>query len=192
MIKKIALAATVAATALTATPAMAAAPTASATATVRLYSALTLKATQASMDFGAVVRESTYTGGSAIVLDASTGSVDCSASALLVCSGATKASAFTINGDNGANVEIKVSGTDYNKTTNVLKLKNGTFELPLTLSVSGLTGIATTTDLDDYSIGTNGSDQAFKMGGSLVIPANSPTAPNGTYSGSYTLTANYL
>lgn len=192
MIKKLALAGSVAAVAL-ATPAFAAPytpPSADGTATVRLYDAITL--TQVSdVDFGVVIRDAAYAGGSTISLD-SVGATDCATVVGLTCTGATSEGEFTIKGDNGSDMSVALSSADFDPVTRVLTLHNGTDNLALTLNFSGMNQ-----DVDTAGDGTNnfsltgtGADQTIKVYGDLAVK-DSASATNGVYQSTYTLTADY-
>jgi len=192
IIKKLAMAGSVAAFAL-ATPAFAApytAPSATGTATVRLYDAITLdKVTD--VDFGVVIRDAAYAGGSSITMDA-TGVTDCASVVGLSCTGATSPGEFTLKGDNGSAMTVTVSSTDYDPVTNVLTLHNGSDSLALTLSFAGMNQV-----LDGSGNGTTafdvtgtGANQTLSVYGSLQIK-DSASAANGVYTTSYDLTADY-
>jgi hypothetical protein len=186
--KTLAAACSVAALALTAAPAAAApydAPEAAATATVRLYSAIEIEQVE-DLDFGTVIRDSGYTGGSNVAMVAA-GTVDCAAVAGLTCTGATSAAAFTIKGDDGSDMSVTFSAVGYNAVTNVMPLLFGTYSVPLTLQFAGMVqdpGLAT------FSVDGTGAETDIGVYGSLGIP-DSVTAPNGVYSSTFTLTADY-
>ena len=193
IIKKLAMAGSVAAFAL-ATPAFAApytAPSATGTATVRLYDAITLdKVTD--VDFGVVIRDAAYAGGSSIAMDA-TGATDCATVVGLSCTGATSAGEFTLKGDNGSAMTVSVSSADFDPVTSVLTLHNGSDSLALTLSFGGMTQNTDPVSGDgtnDFSVTGTGANQTLSVYGDLEIKASADAA-NGVYTSSYNLTADY-
>lgn len=192
MIKKLAMAGT-AAFAFAATPALAAvytAPSVSGTATVRLYDAITFdKVTD--LDFGVVIRDAAYAGGTSVTM-AADGSTDCSTVLGVSCTGSPTAAEFTLKGDSGSDISISMASADFDPVTKVMQLRNGTNSLDLTLAWTGMTQ-----DLDGLGAGTNnfsltgtGADQTIALHGALAIK-DSTGAPNGVYTSSFSLTADY-
>lgn len=193
MIKKLAFAGAVAALGFAASPALAdpyTAPSADATATVRLFDAISFdKVTD--IDFGVVIRDSTYTGGTSITMDAA-GATNCTSVLGLSCTGATSAGEFTLKGDTGSEVSISMSSADFDPVTKVMSLRNGADSLALSLVWTGMTQ-----DLDVSAAGTNnfsltgtGANQTISLYGDLAVKG-STDAPNGVYEASFSLTADY-
>lgn len=193
MIKTLATAASVAALALAA-PAVAAPytpPSQTGTATVRLYDAITLDKVD-DIDFGVVIREATYAGGSSIAL-AADDSTDCASVAGLSCTGSPTAGEFTIRGDNGSDMSVTLGSADFDPVTKVLTLRNGTDSLNLTLDWSGMTQDSdplTSDGLNTFSLTGTGSAQTISLYGDLEVKAAADAA-NGVYANTFTLTADY-
>ena len=187
---KLAAACAVVALASTAAPAIAApytAPSVEGTATVRLYDAIELlKVTD--IDFGTVIRDASYAGGSSIAM-AADGSTDCASVLGMSCTGATSAGAFTIRGDSGSDMSVRLDSTDYNPVTNELTLNNAgnSASVVLNLSFAGMTQDA---GLNTFSVSGTGSATDITLYGSLDVP-DSASAPNGVYSSTFDLTADY-
>lgn len=138
IIKKLAMAGSVAAVAL-ATPAFAAPytpPSANGTATVRLYDAIALNKVD-DIDFGTIIRDATFSG-SATVSMAADSSTNCAVVANVSCTGAKSAGHFTIQGDSGSAMTVSLTSATYNPVTNVLQLANGGNSVDLALGVSGM------------------------------------------------------
>lgn len=194
IIKKLALAGTAAALGF-ATPAIAApytAPTASGTATVRLYDAIALLKV-ADIDFGTVIRDPTWTTGN-IVMD-SAGATNCAIVAGVSCTGTTSAGHFTIKGDSGSDMSVSLAATagSFNPLTQTLTLANGASGVDLALSVSGMTqniDPVTGNGLSSYSVTGTGAATDIKLYGSLAV-GDSTVNPNGVYSATFVLTADY-
>lgn len=187
---KLAAACAVVALASAATPALAApytAPSVEGKATVRLYDAIELlKVTD--IDFGTVIRDGSYTGGSSIAM-AANGSTNCASVLGMSCTGATSAGAFTIRGDSGSDMSVSMSSANYNPVTNVLKLNNAgnTASVNLNLVFAGMNQDA---GLNTFSVTGTGSATDITLYGSLDVP-DSASAPNGVYSSVFDLTADY-
>lgn len=193
MIKKLALAGSVAAIALASTPAMAAAyvaPSVNGTATVRLYDAITFDKVS-DVDFGVVIRDSTYAGGTSISMG-STGATNCASVLGVSCTGSPTAGAFTIKGSSGSDMSVSLGSSDFDPATGLMYLRNGANNLELTLAWAGMTQ-----DLDSGGLGTpnfsltgTGSNQTINLYGDLAIK-DSANAPNGVYQAIFSLTADY-
>lgn len=192
MIKKFAMAGSVAAVAL-ATPAFAepyVAPSQTGSATVRLYTAIDFQKVS-DIDFGVVIRETGYAGGSSVSL-ASDSSVACTAVGLS-CTGATSAGEFTITGDNGSDMSVTLASADFDPVTKVLTLRNGTDSLDLTLAWSGMSQDSdpdTGDSVNTFSLTGTGAEQTISLYGDLEVKAAADAA-NGVYSNTFTLTADY-
>ena len=187
---KLAVACTVAALATTATPALAAPytpPSVNSEATVRLYDAIELLKVS-DIDFGTVIRDASYAGGSSIAMDA-TGATDCASVTGMSCTGVTTAGAFTIQGDSGSDMSVTFGSANFNAATNVLTLNNAgnTASVDLTLQFAGMVQDA---GLNTFSVTGSGSADPLTIYGSLAVP-DSTTAPNGVYSSTFSLTADY-
>lgn len=190
MIKKLALAGTVAAS-LAATPAVAApytAPSAAGTATVRLYDAITLTKTD-DLDFGVVI-DSGYAGGQSITMDAA-GATDCSTVSGLSCTGSPTAAGFTIKGDSGALMSVSLTSADFDPSTGKLSLRNGANSLQLALAWSGMAqDFVLGNPTSNFSLTGTGANQTINLYGALAVK-DSTGAPNGVYQSLFNLTADY-
>ena len=114
IIKKLAIAGSVAGLALASTPALAAAyvaPSVNGTATVRLYDAITLDKVS-DIDFGVVIRDSTYAGGTSVSMNAA-GATNCASVSGVSCTGSPTAGTFTIKGDSGSDMSVSLSSADW-------------------------------------------------------------------------------
>lgn len=193
IIKKLALAGSVAAIALASTPALAGtyvAPSVTSKATVRLYDAITLdKVTD--IDFGVVIRDSAYTGGTSVAMDG-TGATNCASVSGVSCTGSPTAGEFTIKGDLGSDMSVSLSSADFNPASGVMYLRNGSNNLELSLDWSGMSQDLTTlgAGTNNFSVTGSGSAQTIKLFGDLAIK-DSAGAPNGVYSAVFSLTADY-
>lgn len=188
IIKKLALAGSVAAVAIAA-PVQAAPylpPTANGKATVRLYSAITLT-NQSNIDFGTVIRDPLSAGQVDI---SSTGVITCNSTGV-TCTGAASEGYFTIKGDASSNMSVTISGADYDAANNRLTLKKGTDAVELALQYAGMTqDMVGTTPQASFSLTGTGAATDIKLFGSLTFAAPE-VDPNGLYEGFFTLTADY-
>lgn len=148
--------------ALIATPAAAAQVTAA--ASVNVVKPVSLTKLQ-DLDFGTLTYAS-FTGTRNIVLSRA-GALTCAAD--IVCSGATRAARFNVQGTNRLTVLISVTGGT---------LSNGTDSIPFTPDAP-----ASVTLTNSGSPGLN-----FDVGGSIAV---NPDLVGGTYSGTMTVTADY-
>lgn len=146
-------------------PAEAQAASVNATVNAKFLKTLTLTAKQG-FDFGTVLLPGS---GSAVTLSVSrTGVVTCPAP--LVCSGTPKQAIFNVSGSNKQAVRI---------TAPAITMTNGSGgSLTFTPDVQ-----ATVTLTNSGNPGTD-----FGMGGSVIL---TPTTPDGSYSGTITITADY-
>lgn len=117
------------------------------------------------LDFGTLTFNS-FTGTRTIVLSRA-GALTCAAN--IVCSGATKAARFNVQGTNRLTVLISVTGGT---------LSNGTDSIPFTADAP-----SSVTMINSGQPGLN-----FDVGGSIAV---NPDLVGGTYSGTMTVTANY-
>ncbi|MEO6432754.1 MAG: DUF4402 domain-containing protein [Sphingomicrobium sp.] len=189
IIKKLALACSVAAIGFAA-PAQAdpyTAPSANGTATVRLFSAIDLQKVQ-DIDFGTIIRSS---GASGSVFMSSVGAIDCTAVVGVTCTGAPTEGHFTINGDSGSAMSVTVSGATFDATDNTLLLSNGTETVSLALEYAGMTqDVLLGVNQSTFGVTGAGSDTDIKLFGTLTF-GDSTVAPNGVYTASFNLTADY-
>lgn len=194
MIKKLAMAASVAAVAVAA-PAMAdpyTAPSVAGTATVRLYDAISLLKVQ-DIDFGTVIRDSAFASGTRTITMSSAGATDCGVVADLSCTGTVTEGHFTIKGDNGSDMSVTLASGTYDPVTGIMQLANGTDSVDLDLGVSGMTqdvDSVTGDGLNSFSVTGTGSATDIKLYGALTI-GDSSAAANGVYVANFTLTADY-
>lgn len=193
IIKKLAIAGSVAGLALASTPALAAAyvaPSVNGTATVRLYDAITLDKVS-DIDFGVVIRDSTYAGGTSVSMNAA-GATNCASVSGVSCTGSPTAGTFTIKGDSGSDMSVSLSSADFNPVSGLMYLRNGTDNLELTLAWSGMSQDLTSggAGTNNFSLTGSGANQTISLFGDLAIK-DSAGAPNGVYSSVFSLTADY-
>jgi len=154
---------------LTSTQAVAVSPATQATATARIFKPLTISFVQ-NLDFGKIVLTgSSFTG--EVVSISQAGIVTCGSApgSLLTCSGPTQAASYRLVGTN--NAIVTVSCPPFNLT--------GPAILAFTPNAPGT-----------VNLGTTGSTTgvAFSVGGSITLAS---TTPDGTYSGTFNVTADY-
>lgn len=177
LFKKAALAATVASFAFAA-PAFAQSATevdADGTATVKIYTPLTLTATSgdSTIDFGILVAGGATRAAAASFAMSTDGADTVSCAAAWLCSGTTKAANFSVAGTDGASVHV---------------------DLPLSVTLTNTAStdtvsIAPVTDFVDPAnvvLGALATD--FLVAGTLSVPANTP---DGVYVGDFNITADY-
>jgi hypothetical protein len=169
------LAATVAALALTATPAMAAttgtpvSPDKQATATARVVKPLTLTHVQ-DLDLGTIVLSGAGTWSGATVGIDHDGVFSCTDSNV-TCSGATTDAQYKVTGTNNQTVTVNADPV-------TLTNANDGSTLTMTVDNPGT--------LDLSNSGTSGL--TFGLGGSITVASNTS---DGTYSGTFDVTVNY-
>ncbi|MBV9527534.1 DUF4402 domain-containing protein [Sphingomonas sp.] len=170
------LAATVAALALTATPAMAVTgptivqPDSQAKATARIVKPLTLTWVR-DLDLGTIVLSGANSWSGAVVGIDKAGVFSCTDSNV-TCSGTTKNAEYNITGTNNQVVTVtapNVTLTDQNDTTKTLTLA---VDAPKTVTLA--------------NSGTNPTP--LDIGGSVTVASNTP---DGTYTGTFAVTVNY-
>lgn len=175
-IRNTSLAATVAALAVTATPALAAtgptivSPDKQATATARVVKPLTLTWVR-DLDLGTIVLSGAGAWSGATVSIDQAGAFSCTDSNV-TCSGATQNAEYNITGTNNQVVTVTapdVTLTDQNDSTKTLTLAVNAPQT-VTLASSG----SNPTPLD--------------IGGSITVASNTP---DGTYQGTFAVTVNY-
>jgi hypothetical protein len=163
------LAATVAAVALTATPALAVGPTKNATATARVVKPLTLTWVR-DLDLGTIVLSGAGAWSGAVVGIDKTGAWSCS-NANVTCSNPHQTAQYKVTGTNGQDVKITAG------------------DVTLTEPVSGSTLTLTTDNPGTINLGNSGaSGYTFDLGGSITVASNTP---DGTYTGTFNVTVDY-
>lgn len=169
MTRFIARTVTLASLLLAASPAAAVSPATQATATAKIYRALTISSVQ-NLDFGVIVLTGANFSGEVVSIG-QTGTLSCGSSpgVLLTCSGTSQAAQYKLVGTNNALVSISAPG--FNLTG------------PGTLA---FTPNAPTT----VNLGANGTTTGltFSVGGSVTLAS---TTPDGVYTGTFRVTANY-
>jgi hypothetical protein len=167
---KILVAATVAALALTATPALAVGPNQNSTATAKIVKPLTLTWVQ-DLDLGTIVLSGTGTWAATNIAITSAGVFTCG-NANVTCSGATKPAQYKVTGTNNQRVFI----TAPNVT--LINQNDNTKTLQLAVDNPGF--------VDLGNSGTPGVN--FGLGGSIAV---SSATTDGTYAGTFNVTVNY-
>lgn len=161
--------ATVAAVALTATPALAVGPNQNATATARIVKPLTLTWVR-DLDLGTIVLSGVapWTGAT-ISLPMGATAVTCT-NTNVTCSGAVQTAQYKVTGTN--NQTVQVSAPNFNLTGPGGATLAFTVDGPGTVSLgnSGATGVT------------------FDVGGSVTVDS---TTADGTYAGTFNVTVNY-
>jgi Mat/Ecp fimbriae major subunit len=162
-------AATAALLAIAATPADAVSPATQATATARIFKPLTISRVQ-DLDFGTIVL--TGTGFTNEVLSISqTGTLTCGSNpgVLLTCTGANQPAKYKLIGTNNATVTISSPGFNLTGPSTLAFTPNApaTVNLGSTGSTTGVT---------------------FAIGGSITLAS---TTPEGVYTGTFIVTADY-
>ena len=168
--RKFLMAATAAAIALGATPALAVGPNQNATGTAKIVKPLTLTWVQ-DLDLGTIIMSGTGTWAATNIGITSAGVFTCGNSNV-TCSGATKQAQYKVTGTNNQRVFItapNVTLTNQNDNTKTLVL---------TVDNPGF--------VDLGNSGTPGVN--FGLGGSIAV---SSTTTDGTYSGTFNVTVNY-
>jgi hypothetical protein len=161
--------ATVAAVALTATPALAVGPNQNATATARIVKPLTLTWVR-DLDLGTIVLSGAAPwSGAAVTLPRGGTAVTCT-NTNVTCSGAVQTAQYKVTGTN--NQTVQVSAPNFNLTG------PGGATLPFTVDGPGT-----------ISLGNSGATGVtFDLGGSVTVDS---TTADGTYSGTFNVTVNY-
>lgn len=167
------LAATAAAVALTATPALAVGPAQNATGAARIVKPLTL-AWQQDLDLGTIILNSgTWSGATVSIAPDGTFNCDGGASTKVTCTNATKQAQYKVTGTN--NQDVKITAPDVTLTG-----PSGT--LLMTVSRPG-------SPVGTINLGNSGNaGYVFGLGGSISL--NSTTA-DGTYTGTFNVTVDY-
>lgn len=168
MKKIISGAAALAFTALVMAPAQAATPATQATATAKIYRPLTISFVQ-NLDFGTVVLSGAGTWSGEVVSIDQTGALTCGGGVNLTCSGSPQAAKYHLVGTNNAVVTISSPGFNLTGPGTLAFTPNA----PATVNL-GASGNSTGMD--------------FGVGGSITLAS---TTPDGVYSGTFNVTANY-
>lgn len=158
-----------AALAFTSAPAQAASPSTQATATARVYRPLTISFVQ-NLDLGTIVLSGAGTWSGEVVSMSQAGAVTCGSAGNLTCSGSPQPAKYHLVGTNNAVVTVTSPGFNLSSGTNTLAF---TPNAPATVSL-GSAGATTGVD--------------FGIGGSITLASSTP---DGVYSGTFNVTANY-
>lgn len=175
MNKLLATAGAIALVALGSTPAAAVSPTTQATATAKIYKPLQISFVQ-NLDFGTIVLAgSSFTGETVTMSPA--GTVTCgTTSGDLTCSGAPQPAKYHLIGSNNAAVTVTSPGFNLNDGAG----HNLAFVTTFTTPVTSTTG--------SVNLGSTGAVD-FSLGGTISGLSN--TTPDGVYSGTFAVTADY-
>ena len=169
MKKFLATAVVTAAMVLVSTPAAAVSPATQATATAKIFKPLTISSVQ-NLDFGVIVLTGASFSGEIVSINQA-GALTCGSNpgVLLTCSGAAQTAQYKLVGTNNATVTISSPG--FNLT--------GPGTLAFTPSAPAT-----------VSLGAAGSTTGvtFSIGGSITLAS---TTPDGVYSGTFAVTADY-
>ena len=170
MKKLISGAAALALTALVTAPAQAVTPATQATASAKIYRPLTISFVQ-NLDFGTIVLSGAGAWSGEVVSIDQAGALTCGGGANLTCSGAPQAAKYHLVGTN--NAVVTVSSPGFNLTGPGASTLAFTPNAPATVNL-GAAGSSTGVD--------------FGVGGSITLAS---TTPDGLYSGTFNVTANY-
>jgi hypothetical protein len=156
---------------LAASPAAAVSPVTQATANAKIFKPLTISKVQ-NLDFGVIVLTGASFAGEVVSISQA-GAVTCGSNpgVLLTCSGAPQAAKYHLVGTNNAAVTVTSPG--FNLTG------------PGTLAFTPTPNTPTTVNLGAAG-STTGVD--FSIGGSITLAS---TTPDGVYSGTFAVTADY-
>jgi Mat/Ecp fimbriae major subunit len=154
---------------LASSPAAAVSPATQATANAKIYKPLTISKVQ-NLDFGVIVLTGASFAGEVVSISQA-GAVTCGSSpgVLLTCSGAPQAAKYHLVGTNNATVTVSSPGFNLTGPGTLAFSPNA----PATVNL-GATG------------STAGVD--FSIGGSITLAS---TTPDGVYSGTFAVTADY-
>jgi hypothetical protein len=169
MMKSIAAATALLGSMLVASPAGAVSPATQATANAKIYKPLTIAKVQ-NLDFGVIVLTGASFAGEVVSISQA-GAVTCGSSpgVLLTCSGAPQAAKYHLVGTNNATVTVSSPGFNLTGPGTLAFTPNA----PATVNLGG-TGSTTGVD--------------FSIGGSITLAS---TTPDGVYSGTFAVTADY-
>jgi Mat/Ecp fimbriae major subunit len=168
MKKILATAGAIAVLALTSASAQAASPSADASATAKIYRPLVITKT-ADLDFGVIVIAGAAFPAEAVTVDTA-GGVTCGGGTNLTCSGSPTAAQFHLVGSD--NADVTVSSPSFSLSGPAV----------LTVTPSSLTQVV--------NLGGSGSSTGVDvdLGGSINVAS---TTPEGVYTGTWTVTADY-
>ena len=168
MNKFLATAGAIAVLALTSTPAVAASPSAQANATAKIYKPLTISKAQ-DLDFGTIVLVGAAFANEVVTVPTS-GPIVCGGGTNVTCSGTPTAAKFHLVGSN--NAAVTVNSPAFNLTG------------PATLSVTP------TSLTQSVNLGATGNTTGIDvlLGGSITLASSTP---DGVYTGTWTVTADY-
>jgi len=154
--------------ALLSTPAAAVSPATQASATAKIFRPLTISLVQ-NLDFGTVVLGTGSWAGEVVSLSQA-GAVTCGGGTNLTCSGTPQAAKYQVLGTSNSTVTITCPG---------FNLSNGAATLAFTPNSPAT-----------VNLGPAGPVQGvtFAIGGSITL---SSTTPDGIYTGTFAVTANY-
>ena len=167
MIKSIAYASAVAALVAAATPAAAVSPASQATANAKIYKPLTISKVQ-NLDFGVIVLGAGAWAGEVVSISQA-GVLTCGGGSNVTCSGAPQVAKYHLVGTNNATVTVSSPGFNLTGPGTLAFTPNA----PATVNL-GATGSTTGVD--------------FSIGGSITLAS---TTPDGVYSGTFAVTADY-
>lgn len=162
-------AAAIAMLALASTPAGAVSPASQATANAKIYKPLTISKVQ-NLDFGVIVLGPGSWSGEVVNLSQA-GTLTCGGGTNLTCSGSTQVAKYHLVGTNNANVTVTCPGFNLTGPGTLAFTCNP--NAPATVNL-GATGSTTGVD--------------FSIGGSITLAS---TTPDGVYSGTFAVTADY-
>ena len=167
MIKSIAYASAVAALVAAASPAAAVSPASQATANAKIYKPLTISKVQ-NLDFGVIVLGAGAWAGEVVSISQA-GVLTCGGGTNVTCSGAPQVAKYHLVGTNNATVTVSSPGFNLTGPGTLAFTPNA----PATVNL-GATGSTTGVD--------------FSIGGSITLAS---TTPDGVYSGTFAVTADY-
>ena len=167
MNKTIAIASALLATALVASPAAAVSPASQATANAKIYKPLTISKVQ-NLDFGVIVLGAGAWAGEVVSISQA-GALTCGGGTNLTCSGSPQVAKYHLVGTNNAVVTVSCPGFNLTGPGTLAFTPNA----PATVNL-GASGVTTGVD--------------FSIGGSITLAS---TTPDGVYSGTFAVTADY-
>jgi hypothetical protein len=170
MNKSIAIASGILASILAVSPAAAVSPATQATANAKIYRPLTISKVQ-DLDFGTIVLTGASFAGEVVTVTVA-GTVTCGSNpgVLLTCSGAPQAAKYHLVGTNNASVTVNSPGFNLTGPSTLA------FSPTVTSQTVNLGAAGSTTGLD------------VALGGSITLAS---TTPDGVYSGTFAVTADY-
>lgn len=151
------------------TPAVAVSPATQASARAQIYRPLTISMVQ-NLDFGTIVLSGAGTWANEVVSMSQAGTVTCGGGANLTCSGSPQAAKYQVLGT--SNAAVTISSPSFN-------LVNGAATLAFTPNFPAT-----------VNLGPAGPVQGvtFSIGGSITLASSTP---DGVYTGTFAVTANY-